>query len=29
MTISFVVEQRHMENVDRIEKLIKQLEATA
>jgi hypothetical protein len=29
MTISFVVEQRHMENIDRVEKLIAQLEATA
>jgi hypothetical protein len=28
MTISFVVEQRHMENIDRVEKLIKQLEET-
>ncbi len=29
MTISFVVEERHMENIDRVEKLIAQLEATA
>jgi hypothetical protein len=29
MTISFVVEQRHLENIDRVEKLIAQLEATA
>jgi hypothetical protein len=28
MTISFVVEQRHLENIDRVEKLIAQLEAT-
>ena len=29
MTLSFVVEKRHMENIDRVEKLIAQLEATA
>jgi len=29
MTISFVVEKRHMENIDRVEKLIGQLEAGA
>ena len=29
MTISFVVEERHLENVDRIEKLIGELEASA
>lgn len=29
MTISFVVEQRHLENIDRIEKLIRQLEAAS
>jgi hypothetical protein len=28
MTISFVVEERHLENIDRVEKLLKQLEST-
>jgi hypothetical protein len=28
MTISFVVEQRHLENIDRIQKLIAELERT-
>ncbi len=28
MTISFVVEQRHLENIDRVEKLIAELERT-